>query len=204
MSPRTLSYIRVPATGGACSIPIARRQARSAEADAERIEEQIAMHFLEAALDRQPADIAADRPALGDHTHVALERSRPGVEPEALALIIGGAGRQHAHRDLARVRRCEHALGDLRERAIAAHVDDDARAAIIARLAHAIARRALGLGRHEPECDLFFVAPRPRMTAPVRCLAALRRRIRDPHSRLALHQGLDPRRHRRLYGTVPP
>ena len=51
---------------------------------------------------------------------------------------------------LARVLRGEDALRDLGERAVAAHVDDDARAVVVDRLAYAIDRRALGLGRDEP------------------------------------------------------
>src|SRR5690606_16155057 len=97
----------------ALAIAVARRQAGGAQADGERVEEQVAVDLLEPALDHEAADVAADRVALGDHGDVALDRRRTRVETERLALVVGGAGREHAHRDLGRVLRTEDALRDL-------------------------------------------------------------------------------------------
>src|SRR6185436_3482848 len=70
------------------AIAVAGLEARRAQADRERVEEQIAMDLFHAALDDEPADIATDHLARRDHRDVALERAGAGREPERLALVV--------------------------------------------------------------------------------------------------------------------
>ena len=81
--------------------------------------------------------------------------------------------------------RREDALRDLGERAVAAHVDDDARAAVVDRLAHAARPCApSGSVAHEPVRHAGLVEQRARVADPIGGLAAVRGRICDQNGRL--------------------
>ena len=118
-----------------------------------------------------------------DHGDVALELA--DGEAEAPALIVGGPRRNHPERHGVLLRRTEDPRGDLAERPVSAHRDDDVERIRVQRARHGRGRSSVGLGRKELAPGPALAEEREHALDPRRVLAALRRRVRDQKVRAA-------------------
>ena len=110
---------------------------------------------------------------------VAIERAVISVEPEALALIVGGAGGQHAERNLLRAIGDEDGACDFGERAIAAHRRNHRDVVRSEALGNLGDGSPLRLGRHELVRDVAAAQESARVLDALGVLAALRGGVAD-------------------------